>query len=551
MTIEVPTAAESADGTGNAAGNASLRTAPVATAATVTTVPTSAASMATTSMQTESGGGGEGSESAEDYRGRARRGLAALGAQSALKQLLVFGSNIYLARELTPSDYGIFGLLNFAMSFFMMVGDAGLAASLVQRKEQPDHAELSSLWWLQLGLALGLVGLAFAIAPVLPLFIDGFPPTAVWLMRGLSLGLVFTMLRTTPFLLLERQLHFGKISGLEFLGSLGFYGVAIVLVAYGAGASALVTAAVVQLAIIALAANVLQPFRPAFVFHWARIKSYVRFGVSFQAIHVAGFANSAVTPLLVSARLGTDGLGIVQFAQQTAWIPTVLISIVRRVSFPYFSRLQGDRAAFAREFDNAIALSAVPVFFMTGLFLGNGEAIVLGIYSDKWAAAVPAIIVFSMILSVNFFGWIAGAALEALGQPGTFLRLTILAAVINWAATTTAVMFWPTPLAFAVGFSAHVVVNNFGLFFALRRLAPAIRPLRRVLPMALAGAVVSGLGRITSQWTTGIFPLVLWVLASIGVFAGIVLVADGDLRRKLRARVERFAERRPTTLSDE
>lgn len=486
--------------------------------------------------------------SADTYRKRARWAVAVLGARTALQQLVVFGATIYLARTLARGDYGIFSILSFAMTFFALVGGAGLAASAVQRDEQPDHRELSGLWWLQLVLALALVGVAFVGAPYLHLFFGDLPDSAPWLLRGLSLGLFFTMLRATPFLLLERHLHFGKISALEFLGTVAFYGVACLLAAGGYGAAALVAATVAQSAFIAVAANVIRPFRPALTLDWQRIKQHVRYGLSFQGIHVAGFVNGAATPLLVGSKMGTDALGTIEFARSTAWIPTALIGIVRRVSFPYFSRLQSDREAFAREFNNAIALCAVPVFYFSGLFLGSGDAVIQVIYSEKWAGAVPPLIVFSLILAINFFGWIAGAAVEALGHPGIVLRLAIFSAVINWVATVTAVLISPTPFAFAIGFSAHVLFNNTGLFLALRRRVPGIKPVRRALPMLLAGASIAALGRWASQWTVDLAGTIAWIVVSVILFLGMALAADRNLRDKLLSKLWALQHDRSATM---
>ena len=491
---------------------------------------------ATTAAEAPEGASGP----ADTYRKRARWAVVILGIRAVLQQLVVLGATVYLARTLARSDYGIFSILSFAMSFFTLVGGAGLAASAVQRDEQPDHRELSGLWWLQLVLALALVGLAFAGAPYLHLFFDDLPDSSPWLLRGLSLGLLFTMLRATPFLLLERHLHFGKISALEFLGTVTFYAIACLLAAGGHGAAALVAATVAQSAFIAVAANVIRPFIPSRTLSWERIKRHVRFGLSFQGIHVAGLVNNAATPLLVGARMGTDALGVVEFARSTAWMPTVLIGIVRRVSFPYFSRLQGDQKAFAREFDNAIALCAVPVFYFTGLFLGSADAVVQTIYSDKWAEAVPPLIVFSLILGINFFGWIAGAAVEALGRPDIVLRLAIASAVIHWVATTTAVSIRPTPVVFAVGFAVQVVFNNTALFLVLRRRVPGIRPLHRALPTLLAGAVIAVVGRWVSHWTVDLLTTVLWIVVSVVLFLGIALAGDRVLRDKVLHTLRRW-----------
>ncbi|HEU4537151.1 MAG TPA: oligosaccharide flippase family protein [Polyangiaceae bacterium] len=468
------------------------------------------------------------------YRRRARLGVFALGARSALQNVLVLVANVVLARTLTPGDYGVFAILQFAMSVLKLLGDAGLAAALVQQKESPDHRDLSSIWWLQLGVGLLLLGASFAAAPFMPLVWPSLPPGAGWLLPGLSLGLLLAMLRAVPSLLLERGVSFGLIGTAELLGSIVFYGTAVLLAKRGAGAGALVAASVGQAAATTLLVNVMRPWRPALSFEWARVKRLMSFGLAFQGTNAVGFINGAVTPLLVGAKLGSEALGIVQFAQNTAWFPTTLVGIVRRVSFPYFSRLQHDPPAFARELERAMLLCAVPVYFFLGLFFGSAPAVVAVIYSERWLPAVPALYVYSAAISINFFTWIGSAALEALGATARLFRWTVFVTLFNWPATLIAIWLRPTPFAFAVGFSLHMLIITASTYVALRELAPLARPAARLPALVVAAVVTAAAGRAVLPWTSKVGGLVAWIVAAALLFAAVALGLDPALRRLAR-----------------
>lgn len=472
----------------------------------------------------------EEAEQQATYRRRARIGVFALGARSALQNVLVLVANVVLARTLTPGDYGVFAILQFAMSVLKLLGDAGLAAALVQQKESPDHRDLSSIWWLQLGVGGLLVGASFLAAPFLPLVWPSLPPGAGWLLPGLGLGLLLAMLRAVPSLLLERGVSFGLIGSAELVGSIIFYGTAVLLAKRGAGATALVAASVGQAAATTLLVNVMRPWRPALSFEWARVRRLMSFGLAFQGTNAVGFVNGAVTPLLVGARLGSEALGIVQFAQNTAWFPTTLVGIVRRVSFPYFSRLQHDPPAFARELERAMVLCAVPVYFFLGLFFGVAPSIVSVIYSERWLPAVPALYVYSAAISINFFTWIGSAALEALGATARLFRWTVFVTLFNWPATLIAIWLWPTPFAFAVGFALHMLIITASTYVALRELAPLARPAARLPGLVVAAFVTAAAGRAVLPWTTKVGGLVAWIVIAALLFAAIALGLDATLR---------------------
>src|SRR5262245_385047 len=99
--------------------------------------------------------------------GKARRGVALLILRTVLLQLTVLGGNVVLARALDPGHFGVFAIVQFALSFFAFFGDAGLGGALVQKKEEPSQRELSSVFCLQLLIVAVLMAAVFAFAAVL------------------------------------------------------------------------------------------------------------------------------------------------------------------------------------------------------------------------------------------------------------------------------------------------------------------------------------------------------------------------------------------------
>jgi PST family polysaccharide transporter len=456
--------------------------------------------------------------------------VVALGVRSALQNVVILVANVYLARWLEPRDFGIFAILQFALSFFRLVSDTGLGAAVVQKKEAPDETELSTIWWLQLGLGLVLTGVSFGVAPFLPLVWHSMPREAVWLLPGLGVGLLFTMLQSVPFLVLERQVRFGWVGTLEFLGTVTFYGTALWLAARHAGPVALVAASVGQAAIVSVLAHLVQPYKPRLRFRLGSVRRLFEFGAAFQGGNAVGFVNAAVTPLVVGARLGSEALGVIQFAESTAFFPSMIVGLVRRVYFPYLCRLESDRAAFQREFEQAVLLCSVPTFFFFGLFAGAAPAIVSVIYGAKWLAAAPSIVVYSFGFCFTFFSWIGDAVMAALGDMGRLFRIKVITMIVNWTATLVAVTWVPTPLAFAIGYALHLIVTPFMIHAAIRRHLPTLRVASRLRGLAVAAAALAVAGRIATPYIGGPLMLAAFVLAALVLFYGLALAVDARLR---------------------
>jgi PST family polysaccharide transporter len=481
-----------------------------------------------------SGGAQEEAFAGVQLRRNARVGMVVLGVRTALQNVIILCANVYLARWLDRADFGVFGILQFALSFFRLLADTGLAAALVQQEKAPEEPELSTLWWLQLALGGSIVAFSFVAARFLPVIWHSMPAQAAWLLPGLALGLLFTLLQAIPFLLLERDVRFGWVGTLEFLGTVTFYGTALILAARHAGASALVFASIGQAAVVSLIAHFAQPWKPSLRFKFASVRPLLKFGAAFQGGNAVGFINTGVTPLLVGARLGADALGTIQFAESTGFISSVLVLVVRRVYFPFLSRLQSDLTTFRQEFERAVVLCALPTFFCFGLFAGAAHPVVSIIYGPKWISAIPALIVYSFGFCFSFFSWIGDAAMAALGDMVRLLRIKVVSAVLSWFAAAGAVWLFPTPFSFALGYLVQLIVTPLLIYIAIRDSLPSLRIFQRLWGLAIAGGAIALFGRAVAGRITGAGSLGVLVLAELVAFCGIALLCDADLRQLSR-----------------
>lgn len=487
-----------------------------------------------------------------------------LGARSVLQVLVRIPAMIYLARVLTPLDFGIFAMLQFAMSFLKAVGDGGLGAALLQRQEEPSQLQLSSVFWTQMAIAFTAV---LGLGLVAPLFVASFSlaETATMLLRAFSLSFLFTLARSVPMLLLERRMQFGWVGSVELVGSMSQYAIACIGATLGFGTAALVSGVLAETFVMFMIAFLVTRWRPSFSFDAQSVKPILSFGLNFQGFHLLNLINQAVSPVLLGLGPGAAALGLVNFGRTAAESPAELLNLVRRVAFPYFSRIQDKPALFVQEFNRAISLAALPTYLFMALFFVAGAEIIEVVYDPKWMPALGVLWTFSAVLGMTFFGWIAGAAIDAIGDAGSLLRITLFAVVTNWLATGLATFFWPTPEAFALGFSIQAPVTTWMMYSHIRKRGYPIAPLLSTLPSITAAAIVVGLsfgfdlktrihGAITGLaeasssfgWmqnhTQGVSLLLLTLILVLS-FLALVVLLDKNVRDKLKERLEARRQR--------
>src|SRR5437660_3594175 len=99
-----------------------------------------------------------------DLGGHTARGGAVTVVCQGLKFLISMVATVVLARLLTPQDYGLIGMVAVVIGFVSMFKDLGLSTATIQRAEV-NNAQVSTLFWINLALSLGVMSVTVAIAP--------------------------------------------------------------------------------------------------------------------------------------------------------------------------------------------------------------------------------------------------------------------------------------------------------------------------------------------------------------------------------------------------
>ena len=98
------------------------------------------------------------------------------GALKLFSRMCIFvlnlGSLMILARLLSPSDYGLVGMVGALVAFVALFNDLGLSTATVQTQSLKQE-QVSTLFWLNLGLGSGVAFLTFFLAPAVAWFCGG------------------------------------------------------------------------------------------------------------------------------------------------------------------------------------------------------------------------------------------------------------------------------------------------------------------------------------------------------------------------------------------
>jgi PST family polysaccharide transporter len=317
-----------------------------------------------------------------DLGGRsARGGVVTLTAQ-VLKFLLSTATAIILARLLMPEDYGLIGMVAIIVGFLGMFQYLGLSSATVRWAEL-SHQQVSTLFWVNVGLSATIMLLTIASAPLLAWFYK--EPRLIGITCGYALTILITGFSIQHEALLMRGMRFGVTALIEVTAMATGLCVAIVAAWYGAGYWALVINQLVLALVTGIGAWTACKWRPGLPGRGSGVRSMLSYGGNLTGYGVMTFFSRNVDNLLIGKFWGAYQLGIYSRAYQILLMPMAQINNpLMAVAVPALSRLTDSparyRAAYLKLLEKIAMITMPGVVFM----IASSDWLVLFLLGPQW-----------------------------------------------------------------------------------------------------------------------------------------------------------------------
>jgi PST family polysaccharide transporter len=343
-------------------------------------------------------------------------------------QLLSWGSTLFVARLLHPSDYGLVGMANVYLGFMQLITDFGLGGAIVQRRSLHSD-QIARLGGFSILTSLGFFTISAALAFPIAHFFN--QPPVRWIIIALSLNFITSGFMTVPRALLYRELRFKRLAAIEGLEAITLMTSTLVLAALGFRYWALVWGAVVGRVISMLAANLSQPHRIAWPRPFRTIASEVTMGSQLVGSQVSWYLYENADFAVVGRTLGDKALGAYTIAWTIATIPVEKVAaMLQRVTFSIFAKVQQDKAALRRylaKLTEGLAFVTMPAAVGMALVADRFVEVALG---AKWQEAVLPLRILCLYAGFRATASLFAQVLVATGQAGRSLRFNLQAALV-------------------------------------------------------------------------------------------------------------------------
>ncbi len=361
-----------------------------------------------------------------------------------------------LARLLTPTQFGVFGVVSIGLNLLETFSDAGIETALIQQ-DKIARTDLTTAWLL--GIARGLiVGLIlFLSAPLIAAYFTtpGIEPF-IW---AIATTPPLRALRNPSAAQLKKDLNFKPESFMLMSGSLieVITAISVTLLTYSVWGlvASIVAGALAELAASYLFMPLPKLSKPSLV-SAKKLLSYGRWLWSTSAL---AYLINQGDDIVVGKILGTSALGFYQNAYKIASLPaTQITDTISRVTFPAFANIYTDKIRLRRALKKTLWLTALTTIPATLALVLLARPLTLIIFGPAWLPLVPALRVLGTYGAIRAVITILGSLAKAVGKPkmvatNGLLRFIILFALIVPLSQTFGIVgaSWATVISITIG----------------------------------------------------------------------------------------------------
>jgi O-antigen/teichoic acid export membrane protein len=375
-------------------------------------------------------------EEIQSIKKRSVTGAFSYFLRTALLQLFGLVTAFLLSAFFEPEDYGIYGYVTQIVGLLIFFSDIGLAASLVQKKEEPSLTDYRTVFTVQQLLSWLIVAVVVLISTA------GFVQQkvgvqGVWILYALALSFPLASLKTISSIKLERELKFSLLVVPQLVEQLIFDSILVYFAWKGLGVMAYAWAIGARSIIGTMVMLAIRPWRMGIRLSRQSFKNLVSFGAKFQLNDFLARIKDQLYYLFLGQLLPLREFGFVQWSKNWSMYPyNLTVQNVMAITFPTFSRLQQRRDLLTIALEKSIFFISLFIFpVIVGMSLLITPLTVVVVQYAKWQPAILSFILFSLSVGWASISTPMVNTLNAIGQINKSLKLMVIWTTLTWVIT--------------------------------------------------------------------------------------------------------------------
>ncbi|MCH5245813.1 MAG: lipopolysaccharide biosynthesis protein [Muribaculaceae bacterium] len=366
---------------------------------------------------------------AESLREKTFKGTVWSAVEKFSVQGVQFFIMLFMARLLSPSDYGTIGMISIFTIILGSLVDSGFAQALI-RKIDRTEVDNSTVFYFNIVAGVFLYGILYLCAPLIADFYN--VPILTPLTRAVGMSLIFNSLCVVQRAQYTLNLDFrtqakASLSSAIVSGIIGIYfaykGHGVWALVYQTYASLIVNSALLWWG---------SKWRPIWAFSWSSLKEMFGFGskLLLSGLLDKGYIN--MYQLVIGKVFSAADLGLYSRAQNFSSLASENItSTIQRVTYPVLCSIQNEDNRLRDNYRLLIRVSAFIIFPLMIGMAAVAKPMIITLVTEKWiysATLLVPICLSGMWYPVHAINL---NLLMVKGRSDLFLRLEIIKKVMG------------------------------------------------------------------------------------------------------------------------
>lgn len=364
-----------------------------------------------------------------DLKDKTRKGFAWKTIHTFATTGIQFFFMIFMTRLLSPSDYGMIGMLAVFIAFANAFVECGFGQALIRRQNRTSLDE-STVFYFNIAASIICYFFLFCCSPLISRFYN--MPVLSDILRMTGLTLVICSTYSVQSLLFSIKLDF-KTQAAVNLTSVFVSGLVGLYLAYsGFGVWSLVWQQLLAAGINAIFYWVVSSWRPIWGFSVIAFKEMFSFGSKLLGSRLLNIVYANISTIFIGKYYTAADLGLYSKGNSIASFPSsTMFSVVSTVTYPTLCKLQSDRESLITVYRKFVRNSAYILFPIMTILAVVAVPLMRLLFGNSWTesgiymslACYPLMIVPTQCLNFNL--------LQVIGRSDLVLRLEIITKIMG------------------------------------------------------------------------------------------------------------------------
>lgn len=365
---------------------------------------------------------------AENLRGKTLRSAGWSFVDNIANQGITFLVGLVLARLLTPTEYGLIGIILIFIAVFNSIVDSGFSSALIRKKDVKE-IDYNTIFIVNMVLSLFLSGVCYFIAPAIASFFN--EPQLQPLTRVMGIVVIINAFAIIQRTILVKKVDFKTQTKVSLIASIisGIVGIGMAL--SGMGVWSLVGQQISRQFLNTLLLWIWNKWRPRLQFSYESFKELFGFGWKLLASTLIDTVWREIYQVVIGKCYTPTALGQYTRAYQFSSIfSSNLTTVIQRVSYPVLSSIQDDKERLKAGYRKVIKVTMYATFICMLMLAAISRPMIEVLIGNNWNEATKMLPILCISMSLYPLHAINLNMLQVEGRSDLFLKLEIIKKIV-------------------------------------------------------------------------------------------------------------------------